>query len=234
MPIDGVRNWQRVKADPVLLEQKRARARADSRRLYERRNPGCADYVPGLRGPRRRPDAVARRKAGVKARRYEQTIRNHRARWLFLANQVPGCLEPRKCKDCKRYMHPDRIRLSDRRCCECSRAKRARDRERMLREEPERYRALKKVAKHRRRAAERGAGGAFTADAWRRVLERFRNECAHCGTSAELTVDHVIPLSRGGSNDWTNLQPLCHPCNSVKCNVMTGAVQAFIPGMVAG
>lgn len=40
--------------------------------------------------------------------------------------------------------------------------------------------------------------------------------CAHCGTSESLSVDHVIPISRGGTNDLENLQCLCRPCNSRK------------------
>lgn len=36
--------------------------------------------------------------------------------------------------------------------------------------------------------------------------------------SDDLTVDHIVPLSQGGTNDHSNLQVLCRPCNSAKHN----------------
>jgi hypothetical protein len=52
------------------------------------------------------------------------------------------------------------------------------------------------------------------------VFERDEWVCLHCGTPENLTVDHIIPLSRGGTNDFGNLQTLCKPCNSRKKNKM--------------
>lgn len=40
--------------------------------------------------------------------------------------------------------------------------------------------------------------------------------CFACGTTEKLTVDHIRPVSRGGSDARENLQPLCRPCNSRK------------------
>jgi len=43
------------------------------------------------------------------------------------------------------------------------------------------------------------------------------HECALCGLAgAGLTIDHIVPLHHGGSNDPTNLQILCISCNSSK------------------
>ena len=53
------------------------------------------------------------------------------------------------------------------------------------------------------------------------ILLRDRNTCQYCGTvlpSSELTLDHVIPRSRGGSSTWENLVACCHPCNRRKGN----------------
>ena len=53
------------------------------------------------------------------------------------------------------------------------------------------------------------------------ILLRDRNTCQYCGTvlaAAELTLDHVIPRSRGGSSTWENLVACCHPCNNRKGN----------------
>ena len=40
--------------------------------------------------------------------------------------------------------------------------------------------------------------------------------CAYCGYDAPTQVDHVIPLSRGGTSDRANLVPACRPCNMDK------------------
>src|SRR5208282_1352389 len=53
------------------------------------------------------------------------------------------------------------------------------------------------------------------------ILLRDRNTCPYCATvlpSGELTLDHVIPRSRGGSSTWENLVACCHHCNRRKGN----------------
>ena len=51
------------------------------------------------------------------------------------------------------------------------------------------------------------------------ILLRDRNSCQYCGvvlTAAELTLDHVVPRSRGGASTWENLVACCHDCNRRK------------------
>jgi 5-methylcytosine-specific restriction endonuclease McrA len=51
------------------------------------------------------------------------------------------------------------------------------------------------------------------------VLLRDRYTCQFCGrvlSAHELTLDHVIPRSRGGHTDWDNLVACCHKCNNQK------------------
>jgi 5-methylcytosine-specific restriction endonuclease McrA len=53
------------------------------------------------------------------------------------------------------------------------------------------------------------------------ILLRDRNTCQYCGevmNSAELTLDHVQPRSRGGLSTWENLVACCHSCNRRKGN----------------
>lgn len=51
------------------------------------------------------------------------------------------------------------------------------------------------------------------------VLARDGWTCQYCGTSKpSLTVDHVIPRSRGGESDWENIVASCAPCNRKKGN----------------
>jgi 5-methylcytosine-specific restriction endonuclease McrA len=51
----------------------------------------------------------------------------------------------------------------------------------------------------------------------RGVLRRDRHTCAYCGGGAE-TVDHLLPLSRGGRNTWMNTVAACRRCNNLKAN----------------
>jgi len=48
------------------------------------------------------------------------------------------------------------------------------------------------------------------------IFRRDPNECAYCGSKKELQIDHIIPISRGGTNDPKNLQILCRKCNQSK------------------
>ena len=69
----------------------------------------------------------------------------------------------------------------------------------------------------RRRAWEHGAEGSYTAAEFEALCEEYGNVCLRCGEKdAPLTPDHVIPLSLGGSNWITNIQPSCRRCNSQK------------------
>ena len=53
----------------------------------------------------------------------------------------------------------------------------------------------------------------------RSILARDAHTCQYCLTpfpASQLTLDHIIPQSRGGANSWENLVVACFPCNNVK------------------
>ena len=50
------------------------------------------------------------------------------------------------------------------------------------------------------------------------VYDRDGHACVYCGATDELTIDHVIPLSRGGNNHLNNLTTACRRCNQSKYN----------------
>jgi 5-methylcytosine-specific restriction endonuclease McrA len=50
----------------------------------------------------------------------------------------------------------------------------------------------------------------------REVLRRDKHQCQYCGSIKQLTLDHVIPRSKGGKHSWDNVVIACEPCNSRK------------------
>ena len=72
-----------------------------------------------------------------------------------------------------------------------------------------------------RKARLRGAEGSYSLREWEELCEKYNYTCLRCGLSGSdvyLTVDHVIPVSKGGTNTIENIQPLCGSCNSKKNN----------------
>lgn len=80
-----------------------------------------------------------------------------------------------------------------------------------------------------RRAREQQSEGSYTTEEWLELCDFHGNKCLCCGkTDVKLTVDHVVPLKKGGSNLITNIQPLCLPCNLSKYIKTTDYRQSFI------
>lgn len=107
----------------------------------------------------------------------------------------PGFSPMRLCYGCARYREEDKFnRRESSRCTPCQSA-----------------------ATSKRRAEKMGYFGPhFTGREWERLVGRF-NCCLACGeTDIKLTVDHVVPLIKGGPNYIGNIQPLCSLCNSGK------------------
>jgi 5-methylcytosine-specific restriction endonuclease McrA len=52
----------------------------------------------------------------------------------------------------------------------------------------------------------------------RAVFARDGFRCQYCGTAGRLTVDHVVPRSKGGGSNWDNIVTSCAPCNLRKAD----------------
>lgn len=50
----------------------------------------------------------------------------------------------------------------------------------------------------------------------REVLRRDNHTCQYCGSTKHLTLDHVIPRSKGGTHTWDNVVTACTTCNGKK------------------
>ena len=74
----------------------------------------------------------------------------------------------------------------------------------------------KKQAGRNRRSRRVQSIGKFTSAEWEELCTLYNNKCVCCEEIKPLTVDHVIPLSKGGTNYISNIQPLCRSCNSRK------------------
>ena len=90
--------------------------------------------------------------------------------------------------------------------------------------------ACKECNKHvfaqRRRARIKNADGEYSLKEWNKLVEKF-DACPICkrvwedipllkGKKTVITADHIVPISKGGSNFISNIQPLCYSCNSRK------------------
>jgi len=71
----------------------------------------------------------------------------------------------------------------------------------------------------------RRGGGAVTR---RAVLHRDHHRCAYCGGKAD-TVDHVVPRSRGGRHEWSNVVAACLRCNGRKADHLLSEIAWSLP-----
>jgi 5-methylcytosine-specific restriction endonuclease McrA len=72
------------------------------------------------------------------------------------------------------------------------------------------------AAKHY--ALKRNAEGSHSLQEWKDLKLKYWNRCAFCRQNKPLSKDHIIPLTKGGANYISNIQPLCKNCNSKKSN----------------
>jgi 5-methylcytosine-specific restriction endonuclease McrA len=81
----------------------------------------------------------------------------------------------------------------------------------------EKVRQFKANNSRKRRAAKHASPGNFTVQEFEELCERYGNRCLCCGVAGVvLEADHVVPLTRGGSDYIDNIQPSCGTCNRSK------------------
>jgi hypothetical protein len=52
---------------------------------------------------------------------------------------------------------------------------------------------------------------------WRqKIKEEWGHQCAYCGSDKNLTIDHIVPQSKGGLDNTKNVVCCCHSCNQSK------------------
>lgn len=74
-----------------------------------------------------------------------------------------------------------------------------------------------RASRAKRKALVRNAGVLeVSARDWLRLCARHGGRCFYCGEASQLTMDHVIPIIRGGRHSIGNLVPACVSCNSSK------------------
>jgi 5-methylcytosine-specific restriction endonuclease McrA len=100
-----------------------------------------------------------------------------------------------------------------------------------LRAYEQKYRDKMKVwtnrLKNKHRVKLKGLDGDFSVKQWQDLLDRHEGKCVRCGSSQNITIDHIISLKdwpewakehkpNYRANDIENIQPLCLHCNSSK------------------
>ena len=81
---------------------------------------------------------------------------------------------------------------------------------------PDKVRDYGKAKRRNRREAKNATEDRLTAAEWREVMAEHNGRCNYCGSRDDIQIDHVMPLSRGGLHNRSNVVPACGDCNNSK------------------
>lgn len=126
-----------------------------------------------------------------------------------------------------RSAHKDEMRITTRNWRVANRERSNQNHYRWVAKNPEKAAVISSNKRARRDHAI--GDSVITAAQWAAVRLAYNNLCAYCGEQKPLTIDHVVPLSRGGPHLAENIVPACKSCNSRK-NTKTGS--EYLPGFI--
>jgi 5-methylcytosine-specific restriction endonuclease McrA len=126
------------------------------------------------------------------------------------------------CLECNRIRCADRAARHKARNPNAEKAKRDRFRssgkfavwEADYRQRPH-VKAVRKLRDKVRPHAKRGQG-AISRRTWQALLDAFGGVCCYCDAPGDMTVEHLTPLAKGGTNEIGNVAPACVKCNASK------------------
>jgi len=156
----------------------------------------------------------------------------NKARYEAAKGKQPLNIPGRTCKHCGVQLTEDNSRYTDGRKCKpcasrlvCERAKAAPEETKQKRkaylkkyhvENFDQISARSAENRVTRRQAKK-IDNPLTAAEWREIKETFNHACAYClATDVKLTMDHIVPISKGGLHTYDNVIPACKSCNCSK------------------
>ena len=229
------KNKERINKDPRQLKRHRDwikknpeknRMYAHRRRLREKGNmiKFCKECGKEFEAGKFNPKQIfcCRRCKGRNWRRNNREKIRERGKIYYRKNRE-------KCRERERIYYRNHYRKNREKCRERERIYREKNREKIREQHrdwreknKEKVRERNRVKRHRRRAWKKGNGGSFTAQQIRELRKQSQGICRgykrepHFVGEEALTIDHIIPLCKGGTNNIDNIQLLCLSCNCKK------------------
>ena len=81
---------------------------------------------------------------------------------------------------------------------------------------PKRLLHRARVQKANAKARSMGLRADLTLDEWLEIVDDYENQCAYCLGGKSESLDHIIPLAKGGPTTKVNVAPACMACNRAK------------------
>lgn len=145
---------------------------------------------------------------------YKSTYQKTKNSGLHCSNICRRKRINKECKNCKKIFY---VTLSEARINFCSKDCYHNSRK----VTKEHYLKRKRINRRNRVARINNKQGDFSINYYEWLCDNLKNICVLCNKKflyKELTIDHMIAITKGGYNNNINIQPLCKKCNSIKGN----------------